>query len=251
LAAEFFASLGSGQKLLELFDHLEGVTLFVKNREGRFVAFSHSHRNSLDFGEPEQLLGRTDFDLYPRHVAERIRADDYRVMSTGQPLLNIVELLVNPRRYIIDWYVTNKLPVRDDEGRILGIMGTVQPFEGRRRRLLSGTRLDDVVERIRQQPAAEHPIDELAALAAMSPRQLTRQFHAILGMPPRDFIMFSRLKLACEALVQTRLSVADIAAECGFYDQSAFSYQFRQSFGLSPLEYRKRYMVSAQAASWR
>ncbi len=247
-AAEFFAELGSAQQFLRLFDFIEGVTLFVKDHSGRFVAFSNNHRSGLDFGESDEIVGLTDFDLYPKQVAERIRSDDERIMASGKPLLNIVELLVNPRRFVIDWYVTNKLPVLDAAGTVVGIMGTVQPFEGRRRKLLSGTRMDEVIERIREHPEVDHPIDQLAALAAMSPRNLTREFHSVLGMPPRDFIIYSRLKLACEHLVQTRQSVAEIATDCGFYDQSAFAYQFRQSFGLSPVEYRKRYFVSAQAA---
>lgn len=230
-----------------LFAGLEGVTFFIKDSEGRFMGFSPSERQGLDFGTEQDLIGLTDHDLYPESVADRIWADDQRVMTTRKPLLNIVELLVNPARNDIGWYVTNKLPVQDSQGRVIGIMGTVQPYEGRRRRLLAGTRLDEVVEQIRQSPAERHSVDDLAKIACMSARQLGRHFQAVLGMSPRDFMMLCRMQMACEQLVQPGRSIGDIAQETGFCDQSAFAYQFRQTIGMAPLEFRRRYRDAATA----
>lgn len=230
-----------------LFAGLEGVTFFIKNREGRFMGFSPSLRQGLDFGVEQDILGLTDHDLYPQSVADRIVADDRNVMESGQPLLNIVELLVNPARNAMGWHVTNKFPVFDRDGQVIGIMGTVQPYEGRRKRLLAGTRLDEVVERIRERPAERHSVSELAKIACMSPRQLGRHFQAVLGMSPRDFMMLCRMQLACERLVQPGNSIGQIAQETGFCDQSAFAYQFRQTIGLAPLEYRRRYQNAAAA----
>ncbi len=243
---EFFARMGPGV-FTSLFTGLEGVTFFIKDDEGRFMGFSDGVRQCLHFGIQTDIVGQTDADHYPRSVVDRILADDRRVMSSGQPLLNIVELLVNPARGAIGWYVTNKFPVFDHRGRVIGTMGTVQNYEGRRRKLLEGTRLDAVVERIRGLPAAHHSIPELARLAGMSPRQLGRHFQSVLGMSPRDFIMLCRMKSACEALLNSRRSIGDTARACGFCDQSAFAYQFRQSMGMAPLEYRKRYLNAVVA----
>ena len=96
------------------------------------MGFSASARKGLDFGVEQNLLGVTDFDLYPESVAKRIVADDQKVTESRQPLLNIVELLVNPSCGAIGWYVTNKFPVFDQQGDVIGVMGTVQPYEGRR-----------------------------------------------------------------------------------------------------------------------
>lgn len=247
--AEFFDRLAGWREFLSLLDHLEGVTFFMKNLDGQFMAFSDGMKRCLDFGSPEQLIGVTDYELYPKHVADRIAKDDQKVFERGEPLLNIVELLVNPRRAVIGWYVTNKFPLHDRDGNVIGLMGTVQTYDGRRRNLLEGTPLDGVIERIRKNPAEVHRLEELAAEVGLSPRQLGRRFHEILGMSPRDFIMNCRMAMACQALAHTDQSVAGISVECGFYDQSAFAHQFRKSIGLSPLEYRKRYFASHKAAS--
>lgn len=242
----FFARMAPGA-FTALFAGLEGVTFFIKDIQGRFMGFSPSTRQGLDFGMEQDILGLTDYDLYPVSVADRIRADDLKVMESQQPLLNIVELLVNPARSAIGWYVTNKFPVPDADGQVIGIMGTVQPYEGRRRRLLAGTRLDEVVEKIRQDPAARHSVDDLARLACMSARQLGRHFQAVLGMSPRNFMMLCRMQKACEQLVQPSRSIAEIAQETGFYDQSAFAVQFRRAIGMAPLDYRRRYLNAASA----
>ena len=178
-------------------------------------------------------------------------ADDRTVMESRQPLLNIVELLVNPAHSAIGWYVTNKFPVLDREDQVIGTMGTVQPYEGRRKRLLAGTRLDDVVERIRRRPSERQSVEELGEIAGMSSRQLPRHFHAVLGMSPRDFMMLCRMQAACEYLVQPERLISEIAIDTGFYDQSAFAYQFRRTIGMAPLEYRRRYKDAASAQASR
>jgi hypothetical protein len=54
------------------------------------------------------------------------------VIESNAPLLNIVELLVNPGSQAVEWYVTNKFPVHDGTGAVIGVMGTVQLYEGGR-----------------------------------------------------------------------------------------------------------------------
>ncbi len=247
LTAGFFARVAPWQQFLTLFDHLEGVTFFVKDIQGRYMAFGDGSLRCLDYGAPESLIGRTDYDLYPKQIADRIFDDDRRIIAQRTPLFNLVELLVNPRFGVIGWYVTNKFPVVDQSGEIIGIMGTVQPYH-QRRVLLAGTSLDRVVERIRNRPSDEHPLEDLAKQAGLSTRQLGRKFHEYLGMAPRDFIGYCRIAQACRALAHTEEPITQIALDCGYYDQSAFAFQFRKTIGLAPSEYRKRYFASRRAA---
>jgi AraC-like DNA-binding protein len=223
-----------------LFEHLDGVCFFMKDEDGRFVAIGAGPRQDFNH-DAKALIGCTDYDLYPQHIADRIRADDHHVMSLDRPLLNIVEILVNPRLQTPGWYVTNKFPVHDAIGKVIGITGTVQPFANRRKLLLSGTRLDDALDYIEEHFSEAISIATLAQIAAMSERALRRSFQEMLGMPPHDFILRTRLMKACVALTHTQKSATEIAVECGFYDQSAFALQFRQVIGKTPSEYRRRY----------
>ncbi|HSI62339.1 MAG TPA: helix-turn-helix domain-containing protein [Candidatus Saccharimonadia bacterium] len=243
---DFFLRMGHAQEVRFLFNHLDGVTFFMKDLEGRFMAMGEGPKRRFDHGTEEENLGRTDYDLYPKHIADSVREDDLLVMRSDAPVLNIVELLVNPGNKSVEWYVTNKFPVHDQSGHVIGVMGTVQLYDGGRRKLLEGTRLDDVVEHIRKNPAASHSMEELARMAAMSERQLERKFRDILGMPPREFITRNRMKLACDELAHTSKPIVEVALECGFSDQSAFATQFRRAIGVAPLKFRQRYLTESQ-----
>jgi AraC-like DNA-binding protein len=228
----------------EVFAALHGVLFFLKDRSGRFVVIAHGPpAEKAAFKTPRSCSPEAacDHSLYPKAIADRIRADDLSVMESRSPLLNVVEFLVNPRRCAIGWHITNKFPVFDACNRVIGVMGTVQPCDDRFRRLLEGTRLDQVVESICSNPAAEHRVADLARLAGMSTRQMGRHFLRVLGVSPRDFMMLCRLKIACGQLAFSSGTVADISQMCGFCDQSSFAYQFRRTLGMAPLEYRRLY----------
>lgn len=236
----FLSQISGASEICLLFEHLDGVCFFMKDRDGRFVSIGAGPRQEFNHDE-KALIGCTDYDLYPQQIADRIREDDHTVMGRDRPLLNIIEILVNPRLQTPGWYVTNKFPVHDTVGKVIGIAGTVQPFANRRKLLLSGTRLDDALNHIEEHFSEAISITTLAGIAAMSERALRRSFQEVLGVPPHDFILRTRLMRACEALTHTQKSATEIAVECGFYDQSAFAQQFRQVIGKTPSEYRRRY----------
>ena len=78
-----------------------------------------------------EVIGREDFELFPPRLAESFRLDDEEVFRTGQPKRNIVELFFNEQG-VPDWYITHKIPLRDDCGKVIGLMGISHSFEGRR-----------------------------------------------------------------------------------------------------------------------
>lgn len=243
----FYALAGDPRQFCLPYEAISGVSFFMKDLEGRFIAISEGQLSCMDHSSLDQTRAYTDADLYPEKMAKRVRADDHRVMASGQPLMNIVELLVNPARRTIGWYVTHKYPVRGRDGSIIGIMGTVQPYDVRRAVLLADSKLDSAIEYIRSQACHQCSVEEAARIACLSPRQFRRSFLRVLGLSPAAFIISNRLQHACELLVHTRDSVGQIADQCGFYDHGALGRHFHRQFGLSPLAYRKKYHRLTQA----
>ena len=78
-------------------------------------------------------------------------------------------------------------------------------------------------------------------MCELSVRQFERKFKEYLKMPPQQYIIKMRVHAACDDLRRSRKSIADIATDLGFYDQAAFSRQFRKHMGMTPLFYRKEY----------
>jgi AraC-like DNA-binding protein len=79
-----------------------------------------------------------------------------------------------------------------------------------------------------------------AEKAKLSPQRLTRMVKRLFGLTPGQLIAKTRIAAASQMLLETQLSVAEIAFACGFYDHSAFTRAFRSATGCTPSEYRTR-----------
>ena len=241
---EFFALMGGPQRFQELFEHLPGVYFFVKDRQSRLVCASQPFREHLGVKSEAEFVGKTDYDFFPPHAADHFVRDDQLVMTTGEPLIGRVELWYNEQR-VLDWFVTNKLPVRDTRGKIIGVMGTVRSYEGQRRTMLPLSLINSTVDYIREHHHERLTVEDLATQAGLSPRQLHRKFRDVFGLSVQDFLIKTRVQAASDALLHSDLSIAQIATDFGFCDQSAFTQLFRKHTGLTPLRFRQRYRTAA------
>lgn len=224
----------------QLFDHLPGVSFFAKNADFEIVCANLAFVERLGFHSESEIIGKTDFDLFPRQLAENFRRDDIFVLESGEARLHIVELFFN-QQGIPDWYLTNKLPVFDKKKKVIGVMGTVQSYERRHQEMQPYLEIDIAVQYIRQHFREHISISDLATKTELSTRQLHRRFQETFKVSPQAFIMKLRIQAACEDLRKSKLSIAEIGIELGFHDQSSFTLQFRKQLGITPSKYRKSY----------
>ena len=96
-----------------------------------------------------------------------------------------------------------------------------------------------VVRHIAEHFSRPIAVNELAELVRLSASHFSRSFRASLGISPHALIREQRVSHARRLLVTTTLSLADIAAECGFADQSHFSRRFQQITATSPGRWRR------------
>lgn len=238
--AAFFARMGGRQQFQQLFEHLPGVCFFAKDAEGRFMAVNALSLARMGFQSEAEAIGKTDADVHPERVAREIRADDLRVMQTGQPLIDRVEALFI-RSQAKDWYATTKLPIFDRAGKVIGVMGFVRPFRSGEMKQAGLARLETVVAYIQKHHGTKIEIPRLARLAHVSSRQLHRLFQAAFGMSTQVFIVRTRVQAASDDLLLTELPISEIALKHGFCDQSAFSRAFSEHTGETPLQFRRRH----------
>ena len=235
----FLARIGPSEPLRELFEHLPGVFFFAKDQNSRMMCASSTIYKRLGCNEELDVVGRQDSDFFPKQIADNFVRDDQKVFATGKPLLNRVEIWYNEQR-MLDWFVTNKLPLKDESGNIIGLMGTVRSYEGSRKLLLPFSQISAAVEFIRTHHRERISVTDLAHHSGLSPRQLNRKFNDAFGMSAQDFLTKTRIQTASDALLNTDLSIAEIAQKFGFCDQSAFTQAFRKHTGITPLKFRKR-----------
>ncbi|ERL99703.1 transcriptional regulator [Brucella intermedia 229E] len=107
-----------------------------------------------------------------------------------------------------------------------------------------GTAISPVLDRMRASLAAEWTIERMAAECRMSPRTFLRRFAEATGAtPPGDWLTMERVAAAKELLSQGEASIDDIAASVGFGSAHTLRHHFRQKIGISPAEYRRRFLV--------
>jgi PAS domain S-box-containing protein len=100
-----------------------GARIFFKDREGRFLRVSGGWIEAFANGRaPEQIIGKTDLDVFSQELTREAIADEQRIMDTGKPLLAKLEHDTHEGR-ADDWVQTTKLPLRDESGSIVGIWG--------------------------------------------------------------------------------------------------------------------------------
>lgn len=226
------------QQFLSLLENLPGVCFFAKDLNSRITAASTPMWKRFGMKSEEELIGKSDYDFFPAHIADEFVRDDQMVMRLRKPLLSRVEVLFDENR-ILDWYATNKFPLYDLLGNIIGVIGTTHSMEEKRGSVFSNVRISKAVQRIQTNFSERLSIADLAAHSSLSERQFRRQFHEIFEMSPQEFILKTRIQAACKVLKQGDAPISDVAINCGFCDQSSFTHQFRKYLGITPLQFRK------------
>jgi len=221
-----------------VFDGLPNIHFFAKNLAGETMFFSKglpAHHGIIDDSE---MIGKTDLELTPGPLAEQYLDDDRKVISTGEPRLNIVELWLDEVG-LPDWFVTNKFPIKDWKGNVIGVMGTIQALKGQVPPDIASSSIQPAVQILRSRLSIFPSMKTLAESCIQSPRQLQRIFQQTFRMSPRTYWMKCRIRSACDSLRSTDESILLIANRLGFCDQSNFTAHFRKHTGITPQIFRK------------
>ncbi len=229
------------RQFLQGFDQIPGLDYFVKDVHGRTMLNTRKYVQRNRFCSEERFVGRRAGEYLAKSLAEHYEADDQQVIRTGQPLRNIIEIRFDELG-VPDWIITDKYPLRDAAGKVVGILGTMQSFEGRIRSLPHLGDVGVAADYIRENMGHRMPLHEIAAHVGISERHLQRLFHHAIGMSIQQFIIHARVHTAAHQLTRASRPLAEIALDCGFSDQSAFSNTFGRIIGFAPREYRKRFL---------
>jgi PAS domain S-box-containing protein len=96
--------------------------IFVKDRQSRFLINNLAHVRALGATSPDEVIGKTDLDIFPAELANQYYGDEQALMESGQPL-NRKEMTVIPRTSERYWLQTTKVPLRDKQGVVVGLLG--------------------------------------------------------------------------------------------------------------------------------
>jgi PAS domain S-box-containing protein len=121
---------GANQMLQMVMDTIP-VRIFWKNKDSVCLGCNRLFAEDAGLKSPEEIIGKTDYDLGWREQAELYRKDDLEVMRSGKSKLGYEEPQTTPEGKRL-WLRTSKFPLRDINNRIIGILGTYEDITERK-----------------------------------------------------------------------------------------------------------------------
>lgn len=228
--------------LRDLFDVLPDVQAWIKDASRRYLWVNRTFLRNYGMHQLTEVLGKTDDDLSPTHLAAHFRAGDEAVLA-GQTVQGRLEL-VGRFDHTASWCFTTKRPVCNARGRIVGTAGITRALDAAQIDQRSDIRLGVVIALMTRRLGDSVTNADMARIAGMSARAFERSFVREYGLPPQQYLKRLRIQIACRMLVDTRESIAGIALRCGFADQSHFTREFRRVTSLTPGTYRETYAAA-------
>lgn len=227
-----------GPAVLDLVDHLPGTMFCVKGADGRYIAVNPTFVERTNKRSRAEVLGRRAGELFVAELADRYEDQDARVHSSGRPLFNELELIRAPGGPF-RWHVTAKVPLRDEDGRVMGVVSMSQDVGEGAADDRTMTSLGAVVAHIRVHLGENVTSQDLARVAGCSVDTLERRCRRVFGRSPGQLILSTRIDVARGLLTGSDMPLAQIADLCGYADQAGFSRTFTRLVGIPPGRYRK------------
>lgn len=138
--------LRASQQMLQLVMDTLPEAIFWKDRNLMYLGCNQNFADDAGLTSPEEIIGKTDFDMpWKREETEFYRECDRRVMLSGKAELGITESQLNSEGKQT-WLETNKAPLHDGHGRIIGVLGTYQDITERKQAEIALQELNQKLE---------------------------------------------------------------------------------------------------------
>jgi diguanylate cyclase (GGDEF)-like protein/PAS domain S-box-containing protein len=97
-------------------------SIYVKDLDGRKMLTNRSDLDFIGVQHEADVLGKTDADVFPGHLASEYVKDDQNVLRNARSVINREEIVENSVG-IKRWLLTSKIPLKDQDGRVMGLVG--------------------------------------------------------------------------------------------------------------------------------
>ncbi|MDQ3622199.1 MAG: AraC family transcriptional regulator [Verrucomicrobiota bacterium] len=242
LQNEFFGQIGDLRQMLDALDCIPGAMFMIKDLESRYIYMSQALRAAIHLRPGFEVVGKTDFDLFPRIIAQSFRQNDLTVFNHGKPLIKEVHA-VGFHTHAMRWGYSSKFPLRNPKGKVIGLITINQEYSEVMGEGAELNRLLPALRHVMENYTQRITIGQLAKLCSYSESQFTRLFKQRMKMTAYAFVEQVRMHHALDSIEHSATSIAHIALESGFYDHSAFVKRFRKYTGTTPLRHRHKHQA--------
>lgn len=220
-----------------LFDALPDVVFFIKDAAGRYARVNQTLAERCAGGDKARLIGKRPEEVFPAALAASYARQDEAVLKTGKPVEHQLELHIYPG-HKAGWCLTTKHALRDAKGLIVGVAGISRDLNAPSDKAGGFAELASALKHMQQHFAESLRIEDIAKKAGLSVYQFEQRVQRLFQMSPLQLLHKLRLDEATRLLRETERTLADIAIETGWCDQSAFTRHFSRYAGMAPGKYR-------------
>lgn len=203
--------------------------MYVKDVDCRFLVANDSVAHQMGVKTPEELLGKTDFDFYPRELAITFFEDEQRVIRSGQAEVNREETGLDSKGNV-SHVMTTQVPLRDKNGRVTGLAGIGRDI----------THLKKVQEEMRKsREAAEAASRAKSEFLANMSHEIRTPLNGVMGMTDlaleteltaeqREYL--ETVKMSGDSLLTVINDILDFSKiEAGKIDIESIDFNLRDS----------------------
>jgi sigma-B regulation protein RsbU (phosphoserine phosphatase) len=124
--------------------------IYFMDRDGRIILINQAGAEWLGFNSPEEVIGKTDLDIFTEEHGRAAYEDERRIMQTGDPILGKEEkeTWADGRE---TWVSTSKIPLRDDKGQIVGSFGISRDITEHKKAQLLAEKFAEENQRFREE----------------------------------------------------------------------------------------------------
>lgn len=239
LRKSFFESLQGILPVDRLFDGVPDIVFFVKDSFGRYMAVNDTLASRCGLPDKDAAIGLTADEIFPAPLGNAFALQDREILKTGNPIRDHLELHLYPGGRS-GWCLTFKEPVMGKDGQVAGICGISRDLHSPGEHGEDFAALSGAVDHIHRHYDEALRLPGLAEMAGLSVYQFDQRIRALFHVTAGQYLVKVRIDAACQQLSGSDEPIAQIALACGYSDQSAFSRQFKQAVGMSPMAYRKK-----------
>ncbi|MDJ1173078.1 adenylate/guanylate cyclase domain-containing protein [Roseofilum capinflatum] len=154
------AALREQQQYLRLILDNIPQQVFWKDTDCVFLGCNRNWSEAAGLESPEVVIGKTDYDLLPRHLADEFRAKDLEIMATDTPQLHMIAKKVKPGNDGQPiWLDISKIPIHDSQQHVIGLLGVIEDITLRKNAedalRLEQTKSEKLLLNILPEPIAE------------------------------------------------------------------------------------------------
>ena len=112
LQNDFFLQLGDFRQMLDAIERIPGAMFMIKNLDSRYVFMSRALKEAVHLAPDFDVVGKSDFDLFPRIIAESYRQNDLQVFEHDRPLIKEIHA-TSFFDHPSSWAWSSKFPLHD------------------------------------------------------------------------------------------------------------------------------------------